>query len=202
MSAAPSVHAVVLAAGRSSRMGGANKLLALFDGEPLVRRTAARALASRAAGVTVVTGHQAERVAEALAGLDVRIVHNSDFGSGLAGSLRAGVAAVPEAADGMLVLLGDMPEVTAEHIDRLIAAFAESEGNGIVRATHAGRRGNPVILPRRLFAALMTLEGDAGARTLIEAEGAAVIDIEIGQGATVDVDTPEALRQAGGVLRD
>lgn len=183
-------------------MGGANKLLALFDGEPLVRRTAARALASRAAGVTVVTGHQAERVAEALAGLDVRIVHNSDFGSGLAGSLRAGVAAVPEAADGMLVLLGDMPEVTAQHIDRLIAAFAESEGNGIVRAGHAGRRGNPVILPRRLFAALMTLEGDAGARTLIEAEGAAVIDIEIGQGATVDVDTPEALRQAGGVLRD
>lgn len=183
-------------------MGGPNKLLALFGGEPLVRRTAARAIASRASGVTVVTGHQAERVAEALAELDVRIVHNSDFGSGLAGSLRVGVAAVPDAPDGMLVLLGDMPEVASEHINRLIAAFAASDGSVVVRATHDGRRGNPVILPRRLFAGLVTLEGDTGARALIEAEEGAVIDVEIGQGASIDVDTPEALRQAGGIPRD
>ncbi len=196
------VHAVVLAAGRSSRMGGPNKLLALFGGEPLVRRTTRRALASHASGVTVVTGHQADRVRASLFGLDVTVANNPGFASGLASSLRAGAAAVPETAAAVLIVLGDMPGVTTGDLDRMIEAFEESEGKAIVRATHDGKRGNPVLLPRSLFPAVAGLEGDTGARHLIETSGLAVIDVEIGESASVDVDTPEALERAGGVLQD
>jgi molybdenum cofactor cytidylyltransferase len=196
------VHAVVLAAGRSTRMGGPNKLLALFDGKPLVRQTVERALASKVSGVTVVTGHQAERVVAALTGLDVGFAENPDYRSGLAGSLQAGLAGVPKGAYGVLVLLGDMPGVTSADMDRLIAAFAASGASPVVRSSHQGKRGNPVILPRALFAAVARLEGDTGARHLVEAEGQVVVDVEIGEGAFVDVDTPDALRQAGGMLQD
>lgn len=198
----PRVHAVLLAAGRSSRMGGPNKLMALFQGKPLVRRTAERVLASAADGVVAVTGHQAARIGEALAGLDVPVVHNADFASGLASSLKTGVAALPEDAAGALIVLGDMPEVLPADLDRLIHAFERAGGRAVVRATHDGKRGNPVILPRALFAAVAHLEGDTGARHLVEAEGVDVIDVEIGAGAAVDVDTPEALEGAGGVLQD
>jgi molybdenum cofactor cytidylyltransferase len=196
------VHAVVLAAGRSSRMGGPNKLLALFGGETLIRRTVARVLASRAAATVVVTGHQADRIGAALFGLEVQTVDNPDFASGLASSLKAGIASLPDEAAGALVVLGDMPAVEADDLDRLLAAFDRAGGRAIVRATHDGRRGNPVVLPRSVFAAVARLEGDTGARHLVEAEGLDVIDVEIGDGASIDVDTREAMEDAGGVLQD
>jgi molybdenum cofactor cytidylyltransferase len=196
------VDAVVLAAGRSSRMGGPNKLMALFDGRPLVSRTAEIAGASRAGEVVVVTGHQEQRVTTALAGLAIRRVHNPSFASGLAGSLKTGVRALSAQADGALIMLGDMPEVSATNLDTLISAFVKAGGSAIVRATHNGKRGNPVILPKSLFPEVMKLEGDTGARHIVESEGNPVIDVEIGAGASVDVDTPEAMQLAGGVLQD
>ncbi|ESY96881.1 molybdopterin-binding/glycosyltransferase family 2 protein [Mesorhizobium sp. LNHC209A00] len=196
------VGIVLLAAGRSSRMGGPNKLMALFDGQPLVRRTAERALASKASGTIVVTGHQRERVRAALSGLDVTFADNPDFADGLSTSLKAGTAYLPEDAAGAMIVLGDMPGVASDDLDRLIDAFRRAGGNSVIRATHQGKRGNPVLLPRSLFAAIAHLEGDTGARYLVEAEGLDVIDVEIGEGASVDVDTREALEGAGGVLQD
>ncbi|TPL51553.1 molybdopterin-binding/glycosyltransferase family 2 protein [Mesorhizobium sp. B2-4-6] len=196
------VDIVLLAAGRSSRMGGPNKLLALFDGEPLVRRTAGRALGSKAAGTIVVTGHQRERVRSALGGLSVTFADNPDFVDGLASSLKAGIARVAADAAGAMIVLGDMPGVSSTHLDSLIDAFRRAGGHAVVRASHQGKRGNPVLLPRSLFAAVAQLEGDTGARHLVEAEGLDVIDVEIGQGASIDVDTREALEGAGGVLQD
>lgn len=195
------VHAVLLAAGRSSRMGGPNKLLALFEGKPLVRRTAERVLASRASGTVVVTGHQGERVTAALSGLDLAFADNARFADGLSTSLKAGIGSVPASAAGALVVLGDMPGVSSADIDRLIDAFRKSGAKAVVRASCGGKRGNPVILPRALFAAVVQLEGDTGARHLVEAEGLDVVDVEIGPAAAVDVDTPEALQSAGGVLQ-
>jgi molybdenum cofactor cytidylyltransferase len=197
----PSVEIVLLAAGRSSRMGGPNKLLALFDGKPLVRQTAERALASRADRTIVVTGHQTDRVRAALQGLDVRLTDNPDFATGLASSLKTGIAAVSPRAAGAMIVLGDMPGVSSSDLDRLIDAFIASGGRAIVRATFRGKRGNPVVLPRALFAEVAHLEGDIGARPLVEAEGGNVIDVEIGEAAFVDVDTPDALTSAGGVLQ-
>lgn len=196
------VAAVLLAAGRSSRMGGNNKLLADFDGEPLVRRVGSRLAASRCLATTAVVGHQASRIAAALGDLDVRIVENPDYPDGLATSLRCGMAAMPPQVDGAMIVLADMPDIRREDFDALIAAFESSGGRAIVRAAHGTQRGNPVILPRALFGAASSLEGDTGARQIIERSGLEIIDVEIGRAAAVDVDTPDAMSAAGGVLVD
>ncbi len=195
-----SVDAVLLAAGRGQRMGGPNKLMAAFDGKPLVRRMADMLAASKARGLIAVVGHQRERVEAALEGSGATLITNPDYASGLASSLKAGVAALPPDAAGALIVLGDMPCVTAAEIDLLVQAFVKAGGGAIVRATHAGKRGNPVILPRALFGALSLLSGDTGARHLIESSDMDVIDVEIGAAASLDVDTPEAVTRAGGVL--
>jgi molybdenum cofactor cytidylyltransferase len=188
------IAAVVLAAGRSTRMGGPNKLLAEIGGRPLVRIAADEALASRAKPVIVVVGHQRGEVEKALAGLPVELVYNPDFAEGLGTSLKAGIAAVPADAEGAIVCLGDMPQVDAGLIDRLVAAFDPDRGALVVMPTFAGKRGNPVLWSRRFFPDLMAIEGDVGARHLIGRYGEAVVEVPVeGKAALVDVDTPEAL---------
>lgn len=194
------VDAVVLAAGSSSRMAGGNKLLARFDGAPLVGRVVERVLASRAAGTIVVTGHEAERVESAIEGLPVRILRNGDYASGLASSLRVGVAALPAATAGALILLADMPAIETAHLDRMILAFEQSGCQAVIRATNVGKPGNPVILPRTMFAQAESLAGDVGARHLIESSEARIVEVDIGPAASLDVDHAEALSAAGGVL--
>src|SRR3569832_206507 len=161
------VAAFVLAAGRSTRMGGPNKLLAELEGRKLVRIVTEQALASKASEVLVVTGHQAELVEQARSGLDGRFVRNPDFAGGLASSVKAGIAAVSKETDGAVVCLGDMPMVSSLLLDNLIAAFAPDRGNLIVVPVSEGRRGNPVLWSRRVFGGMMTLDGDNGARPLI-----------------------------------
>jgi molybdenum cofactor cytidylyltransferase len=188
------IAAIILAAGRSIRMGGPNKLLAEIGGKPLVRIAAEQALASRADPVIVVTGHQREQVEAAVAGLDLRIVHNPDFAQGLGTSLRAGVEAVPAEADGAIVCLADMPQVNAALIDRVIAAFDPEKGALVVVPTVDGKRGNPVLWSRRFFPDLMTVEGDMGARHLIASYAEAVTEVPVtGEAAFFDVDAPETL---------
>ena len=188
------IAAVVLAAGRSTRMRGPNKLLAEIARRPLVRIVAEEALASRADPVIVVAGHQRAEVEKALAGLRVRIVHNPDFAEGLGTSLRAGIAAVPADSDAAIVCLGDMPRVDATLMNRLIAAFDPDRGALAVVPTFEGKRGNPVLWSRRFFPDLMAIEGDVGARHLIGRYSEAVAEVPVeGKAALIDVDTPEAL---------
>ena len=188
------VWGVLLAAGRSTRMGGPNKLLADLEGKPLVRRTAEALLAAEGIEAAIcVTGHQGGEVQAALAGLDLVIADNPAYADGLSTSLKAGIAALPAAVAGALVCLGDMPAVTPRDLSRMVEAFKESGGKAVVRANHAGMRGNPVILPCSLFAAVAGIEGDTGARHLIEAGDAPVIELEIGAAASLDIDTPDDL---------
>src|SRR5437588_8349339 len=188
------IAGLILAAGRSTRMGGPNKLLEEINGKALVRHVAEHVLASRAKPVIVVTGHQKERVERALAGLPVTVVHNPQFADGLSTSLKTGLAAVPAEADGAIVCLGDMPQVSAKLIDRLIAAFDPERGALVVIPTIEGKRGNPVLWSRRFFPELMAIEGDIGARHLIERYGEAVVEVPVaGKAALIDIDTPEAL---------
>jgi molybdenum cofactor cytidylyltransferase len=188
------IAGVVLAAGRSSRMGGPNKLLAEIGGKPLVRIVVDAVLASRARPVVVVTGHQRDKVEAALAGLPVKFVHNPHFADGLGTSLKAGIAALPADADGAIVCLGDMPQVDAALIDRLIGAFDPDHGALVVLPTIDGKRGNPVVWSRRFFPDLMAVEGDVGARYLIGRYTEAVAEVPLtGTAALTDVDTPEAL---------
>jgi molybdenum cofactor cytidylyltransferase len=187
-----SIAALVLAAGRSSRMGGANKLLAEIGGRPLVRIAVEEALASQARPVIVVTGHQRERVEAALAGLPVDFVHNPYFADGLGTSLKTGIAALPAQSDGVIVCLGDMPQVDAAMINRLIGAIDPAKGALIAMPTIEGQRGNPVVWSRRFFPDLMAVEGDVGARYLIGRYTEAVAEVPLsGKAALTDVDTPE-----------
>ena len=199
-----SVAVVLLAAGRASRMGegGSHKLLAEFDGVPLVRRSASTATASGASAVIVVTGHRRGDIERQLSDLAVEPVYNPDYASGMASSLVAGVGAqAAQRADGVLVMLADMPGVTTNDLKTLIGAFRKANGQAIVRAVSGAKRGNPVILPRAVLNAVMRLEGDVGARHIIETSGLPVVDVDIGEAAHLDVDTPEAVVAAGGVLK-
>ena len=195
LAASHRVAAVVLAAGRSTRMGGPNKLLEEVGGKPLVRIAVEQALASRAGPVVVVTGHQRKEVEAAIAGLDVKTVHNPDYAQGLATSLKTGIAALPAGIDGAIICLADMPRVNATLIDKLIAAFDPEKGALVVVPTVAGKRGNPVLWSRRFFPDLMAVEGDVGARHLIAQYAEALTEVPVdGDGAFIDVDTPEALQ--------
>lgn len=197
------VAGLVLAAGQASRMGaGGHKLLAEFDGVPLVRRSADVVVRGGAGPVAVVTGHRRAEIEAALAGLDAIPVHNPDYASGMASSLVSGILSPPlSGADGVLVMLADMPGVSEGDIGAMIDAFRAEQGRAIIRAVSSGKRGNPVILPRATFAAIAKLEGDTGARAIIETCGLPVIDIDIGDAAHLDVDTPEAVTGAGGILK-
>jgi len=182
-------------------MGGPNKLLAEIDGVSLIRRVAEGVTASRASSIIVVTGHRREAITAALAGLNMAEVHNPDFARGMSTSLRAGIAFIGVDVDGALILLGDMPFVDAETIDRIIGAFEACGGTAIIAPVYEGRRGNPVLWPRRFFAALMAIQGDKGARDLIAMHAAEIIEIAAGEGVARDLDTPEAVAAAGGRLR-
>ncbi len=195
----PRVAALVLAAGRSRRMGTRNKLLAVVDGVPMVARVVDAALASVDAGVYVVTGHEHEQVASVLAGRKVRLVHNPDYAEGLSTSLRAGLAALGEDVDAVLVCLGDMPRVSPAHMDKLIAAFDPNQGRAICVPMWQGRRGHPVLWARQFFAEMRTIKGDVGARHLLGEYADLTCEVPVADdGVLVDVDSPEALRALTG----
>jgi len=184
-------------------MGGTNKLLAPAGGVSVLEHVVGAALASRACPVIVVTGHEGARVARRLAAYPVAVVHNPDYAGGLSTSLVRGIEAVPARCEGALVLLGDMPRVTAEHLNRLLAAFAPEQGRAICVPTHEGRRGNPVLWARRFFDEMRRLEGDVGAKEVLSRHPEAVYEVEVSDpGVLFDVDTPQALRAVEGTGED
>lgn len=188
------VAAVVLAAGRSRRMGARNKLLADVGGMPMIRHAALAAIGSRAEPVIVVLGHERDRVGAALDGLEITMVFNPDYASGLSSSLHRGLAALPADTDGVVVLLGDMPRVSRQTIDCLIAEFDPPDGRAICVPTRHGKRGNPVLFARQFFAEMQTIQGDVGARTLMGAYPDLVHEVAIpDDGILTDVDDPRAL---------
>ena len=191
---APSIAALVLAAGQSRRMGEANKLLAEISGQPMVRRVAETVLQSRAAPVVAVTGHEQDQVRGALGGLELSFTENPDFADGLSTSLAAGIKALPEDTDGVLVCLGDMPLIAVRHLDKLISAFDPEEGRGICVPTVRGKRGNPVLWGADYFDRMAEVNGDTGAKHLLGEYAELVCEVAIDDDAVLtDIDTPEAL---------
>ena len=193
--ARPRVAALVLAAGAGRRMRGADKLLEpVAVGTPVLRAVTETAGASQADEVIAVLppGNAARRAA--LEGTGARIVEATECAEGMAASLRAGIAALGPETDAVIVLLADMPEVEAGDINRLIAAFDPVEGREICRAVSAaGRPGHPVLFGRRFFESLAALKGDRGAREVVREAGEFVTDVATaGEGAVIDLDTPEA----------
>ncbi len=161
-----------------------------------MRHAAEAATASGADPVLAVLGHRGADVLASLAGLPVRPVPNPAYADGLSTSLRAGFAALPAEAEGAIVLLGDMPLVTPALIDGLIAAWLSGGEPDAVVPTLRGRRGNPVLLSRRLGPLVEALTGDHGAGPLLR-DRPGVLEIELDVAAVaLDVDTPDALAAA------
>lgn len=189
------VGTVLLAAGRGTRFGASPKLLSLLDGKPLVRHAAEAAVQAALGPVVAVLGHAGAQVREALAGLPLTVVENPDYAAGLSTSLRAGLAALPEAVTGAIVLLGDMPRVGSGLPVRLAEAFrAAPVAPAAVVPVKDGRRGNPVLLNRLLLSAgIAGLTGDRGAGPLL-ARRDDVLELAVDEaGVLIDVDTPAAL---------
>lgn len=196
---APRIAALVLAAGRSTRMGSRNKLLCEVGGVPLARRAVNAACSSRAAPVIVVSGYQAGQVAAILADCPISIVRNPDYAEGMAASLCCGLRALPADIDGVIIMLADMPAVGAQVVDRLIAAFDPARP-AILVPEHAGRRGNPVLWPRRYFEQMLEISGDTGARGLLRRYARDVQAVPVPTAAIfADIDTPETLDQWDGL---
>ena len=180
--------ALVLAAGSASRFGG-GKLLAAFQGRPLLHGALAAAQAAAPGAVTVVTGADAEAVAAYVRGFDpkIRLVHAADHAEGMAASLRAGIASLPPEIQAAFVFLGDMPRVPHAVLGRLAAAVVA--GAPAAAPVFGGRRGNPVVLSQTLFTNVAALSGDVGARPILQALGArlALVDAP-DDGVLFDVD--------------
>ncbi len=190
------IAAIVLAAGRSSRMGPHNKLLESIGSKTIITRVAEAAIASGADPVIVVTGFEAASIEKALRELTVTFAHNASFDDGMSTSIRAGLEALPADCDGALILLGDMPGVERRDIEALIASFAKRGRDAICIPVREGRRGNPVLWGATYFPEMMRLSGDAGAKQLIAKHPEQVIEVTVASnGIFADVDTPADLAQ-------
>jgi molybdenum cofactor cytidylyltransferase len=186
-----SVAAILLAAGRGTRFGEEPKLLAQAGGKALVRHAAESAVGSNADPVIVVTGHRADAVQAELKGLPVRIVHNPLFADGLSTSLKAGFSALAPNARAAIILLGDMPLVSTNLIDTLVAGWHERGEPAALVPTLNGRRGNPVVISRALQPDIETLSGDVGAGPVLRGRSDVVEWPTADEAVVQDIDTRE-----------
>lgn len=192
--------AIILAAGKASRYREANpdaptKVVALYKGKPMVRHVADAARNAKAAPIVVVTGCEPELVHQALKDMDVIFAHNGDYASGIASSLKTGLAALPQSAQAVFILLGDMPLVNARLLEDLMQALHNNLDADAIVPVYKGQRGNPVLLARKLFSQAQELKGDDGARRILRDPALTIVEVEADAAAALDIDTPEALRQ-------
>ncbi len=186
----PSVVAIILAAGHSRRMGGDDKLLKTIHGIPLIRRVLLAALGSHCRDTSLVLQPGQDRRTRSISDLPVQLIFSMRAASGMAASLASGITAQPvhHQAAGALILLADMPDIDSTDIDRLLRGFVPGR---IVAATCNGKLGHPVILPRELWPAACQLNGDVGARSLLQNNPDLLDKVELPFAhAITDLDTP------------
>jgi len=183
------VAGVVLAAGSSSRMGR-NKLLLELQGETLVRRAVKVALEAELEPVLVVLGHEAERVEAALVGLSFETIMNPGYAQGMSGSLRLGIANVPQGARAAIVLLADMPHVTAAMLRQLVARHAQG-GASLVVSQYGEVIAPPALYDASLFPDFASLVGDGCGRGVIRKHWDRAAFICWPEQALADIDRPQ-----------
>lgn len=183
------VAGIVLAAGPSTRMG-ANKLLLLLEGETVLARAVRRGLAAGLDPVIVVLGHEAERAERALDGLSCRPVVNPDYARGMNSSARAGMAAVPPDAAAAVILLADMPLVTAEMIAATVERYRESDAP-LVISEYGGVQAPPTLYDRSLFAEIGSPEGEGCGKKAVRRHRHEAAVLQWPAAALADLDRPE-----------
>ena len=171
------ISAIILAAGESKRMGQPKQLLP-FRGSTLLGQIMENLLQSQAAEIIVVLGYQAEKIIPQIAREPVKIVVNPDFEQGMSSSIKCGLSHISEAADGVMIVLGDQPLIEKETIDLLIERHRQSE-RGIILPVYKGIRGHPVIFKMKYKDELLRLTGDIGGRQIIERHPSDVLEVEV-----------------------
>ena len=184
------IAGLLLAAGRSTRFG-ADKLCAKLDGKAVIRWSVASLAPLDVVYVVIPPG--ADAVTQALSRLDVRFVVNLGRDEGMASSIRAGVAALPDEIQAVVIALADQPRA-AESVTRALCERWRAGDAAAVAPLYSDGRGNPVLFGRECFAALLSLRGDIGARAVLDGLGDRVALVEVADAMPADVDTPEALR--------
>ncbi len=189
------VHALVLAAGRSTRMQDGFKLLEPVAGKPIISHVVDAALESDVDGVSVVVGHRSDDVATVLGKRAVLFINNPDYTEGLSTSLRVGLNSLSPSDTGAIVLLGDMPLIKSAVINRLLEVFLSTDGRSICVPVHRGKRGNPVVWPAHLFSEMAAITGDKGARALLRQHHETVVEVECDDNSIfIDIDRREDLK--------
>lgn len=186
----PALHAVVLAAGGSTRFGSPKQLIRV-QGHALLTRAVANAVEVAGHGVTVVLGAHAAELTSLLRHSSASVIVNREWQEGIASSIRAAVARLPAGCDGVLLTLADQAAVTVDDLARLIAAW-RGNSRSIAAARYDGTTGVPAIFPRADFAALAALRGDRGARDLLRRNADRTTAVAVAN-ASIDIDTPEDL---------
>jgi molybdenum cofactor cytidylyltransferase len=184
------LHAIVLAAGASSRFGSPKQLVR-FHRQPLIQRVIAGATELAGAAVSVVLGAYAAEIAATLPPGSVSIIVNREWQEGIASSIRTAVARLPGACDGVLLLLADQPLVGSHSLNRLAAAWRR-QPRSIIASRYGAVTGVPAIFPRWCFSDLTALRGDQGARILLRRYADHVVRLAHPE-AEVDIDYPEDL---------
>ena len=185
------IAGLLLAAGRSTRFG-ADKLLALVDGAPVLSWSAA-ALAAEVDALFIVVPPDAASRLLVVSGVEAVTVEHARRDEGLASSIRAGVAALPTHVEAVVIALADQPFVSPGIVRRLRERWSAGGVTAVAPRYREGR-GHPVLFGRSAFAALQALEGDEGAKTLLESLGPGLALVDVDEAMPADVDTPYALR--------
>lgn len=184
------IDSIVLAAGCSNRFG-TTKLLARIGDESIIRRVVRSVSSSRVSSVYIVVGHDADRVRKETESLCNGIVVNADYEDGMGYSIAAGVKSLPAHSDAVIIVLGDQPLVSPNHINALIEAWSKTPEQAVLSG-HKGTIYPPSLFPRSMFPKLETLRGDVGARSSLSAGEFEVVEFDNSR-SLLDVDRPQDL---------
>lgn len=190
---------IVLAAGKSTRMHGSNKLLARIDNKPMIRKVVEEGLNSKVDEVIVVLGWEAEKVRETLADLPCRFVMNKDYERGQSSSVKAGLRKIGDATQAVLILPGDVALINSRTINLVLEAH-DLHGNPIVVASHRDKLGHPILLAKQLFREIEAInEQTYGLKSVIKRHKSEMRLVETGSDNVLkDVDTPDDLKRLQG----
>ncbi len=190
----PTVAAVVLAAGVGSR-ARRNKLLVKVNGKPLFMKAVEAAIKSKASPVFVITGYDAENLEEYLENIDVNILRNHDYTSGVKTSIRLGLKSVPSSCDGALLLPADMPNVSAEYLNRMIKSFDKGKEKQLLVSAYGGHKHNPVLWSKELYATADLVPEDSHLRQVFLEHSDYLDMVESDAETCFDVNYPNDLER-------
>jgi len=186
----PTLHAIVLAAGASTRFGSPKQLVRV-DGRPLLHAAVSRAVEVAGHSVTVVLGAHAAELAPLLRHSPACVVINREWSEGMASSIRAGIGRLSGSCSGVMLVLADQAAVTAEDLRRLAMTWRR-QPEYIVAAQYGATLGAPAVFPASSFRDLADLRGDRGAQVLFKRNPDRVVRVPM-ESASIDIDTPEDL---------